>query len=70
MEIEKEAEAIGQKPLEEIQGKEFLSISEACALLGISRQTLHRAIKRGVIQTTKLGRRLIIKRASIDKLFE
>lgn len=58
------------RDLEIIQAKEFLSISEACTLLGISRSTLHRAIKQRTIPTTKLRGRTIIKREHIEKLFE
>lgn len=58
------------RDLEIIQTKEFLSISEVCILLGISRSTLHRTIKQGTIPTTKLRGRTIIKREHIEKLFE
>ncbi len=51
-----------------IQTKEFLSIKEACLLLGISRMTLYRHIKRRVIKTTVLGSRVIVQRKSINNL--
>jgi excisionase family DNA binding protein len=66
---EAETKAIRKEPLAEIQAKEFLGIAEACRLLGVSRWTLHRAIKRGAIQTAKFGRRTIIRRASLEALF-
>jgi excisionase family DNA binding protein len=49
--------------------KEFLSISETCHLLGASRMTIYRQIKTGSIPAAKIGRRTIIKRSIIDKIF-
>ena len=54
----------------DIKDKEFLSIAEACVLLGVSRMTIYRLGKSGKIKITKIGRRSIIKRSEIDKLFE
>lgn len=53
----------------EIKHKEFLSIAETCKLLGASRMTIYRQIKAGQIKAAKLGKRTIIKRSEIDKLF-
>jgi excisionase family DNA binding protein len=64
-----ETQAIRNQPLAEIQGKEFLSIAEACALLGLSRRTAFRLMQSGRIPAVKLGRRTVIKRASLDALF-
>ena len=50
--------------------KEFLSIAETCELLGASRMTLYRQIKNGTISAAKIGRRTIIKRTEIEKLFQ
>lgn len=55
--------------LEAIKQKDFLSIKEAHTLLGLSERTFFRLMKAGTIQATKLGKRTIIKRAEIDKLF-
>lgn len=52
-----------------ISGKEFLSKDEACQLVGISRWTLQRMIKKGTIAAGKFGNRTIIRRADLDKLF-
>ncbi len=52
-----------------LKEKDFLSISETCTLLGASRMTIYRQIKKGNIMTMKLGRRIIIKRSEIEKLF-
>lgn len=55
--------------LEVIKQKDFLSITEAYNLLGISERTFYRLMKAGTIPTTKLGGRTIVKRSVIDKLF-
>jgi excisionase family DNA binding protein len=58
------------KPVEEIKAKEFLSISETCQLLGLSRWTVWRAIKANELPAAKVGRRSIIKRSHLDQMFD
>ena len=53
-----------------LRDKEFLSITEAANLLGASRWTIQRMIKRNQLSIAKLGRRTIIKRTEIDNLFK
>ena len=65
----KETEIIKLKPLEDLRGKEFLSITEACQLTGISRRTLYRMMDRNEVKKGKFGKRTIIRRSDIDKLF-
>jgi excisionase family DNA binding protein len=55
---------------DQLGSKDFLSIEETCKLLGASRMTIYRQIKSGTIKAAKLGRRTIIKRTEIDKLFQ
>lgn len=52
-----------------IQPKDFLSIQDACNLLGTSRWTIYRMIDRKQLNAAKLGRRTIIKRSDIENLF-
>lgn len=52
-----------------LRDKDFLSIEEASILLGTSRWTIQRMIKSNRLPVAKLGDRTIIKRASIDNLF-
>lgn len=52
-----------------LREKEFLSIMEVATLLGASRWTIQRMIKSNRLPVAKLGSRTIIKRASIDNLF-
>ncbi len=54
--------------LDVIQKKEYLSISETCLLLGLSRMTIHRQIKANKLPSSKVGGRVIIKRADINNL--
>lgn len=61
--------SITELNLEAIKQKDFLSIKEAYTLLGVSERTFYRLMKAGTIQVTKLGKRTIIKRSEIDKLF-
>lgn len=53
-----------------IQRKEFISIEEAAKLLGASRRTIQRLIAKGSLKVGKVGRRSIIQRSEIDKLFQ
>jgi excisionase family DNA binding protein len=58
------------KPIEELKMKPYLSVQEACVLLGISRRTMYRMIKKGVFKVGKIGSRTLIERAGIDNLFK
>lgn len=53
-----------------IQSKDFLSIKEACLLIGISRMSLYRYIKKKTIQPSKLGGKVIIKRQILNDLIK
>lgn len=65
-----EMKAIREKSVAELNAKEYLSITETCQLLGLSRWTVWRAIKSNELPAVKVGRRAIIKRSHLDKLFE
>jgi excisionase family DNA binding protein len=54
----------------ELKDKTFLSIAETCKLIGISRRTVYRMLERGELTAGKAGKRTILRRADIDKLFE
>jgi len=64
-----ETAAIKNRPIEDIKAKEFLTIEELTKLLPISRRTVYRLIAKGELKAAKLGRRTIIRRLDIDKLF-
>ncbi|MDO4881111.1 MAG: helix-turn-helix domain-containing protein [Capnocytophaga sp.] len=53
-----------------LQYREFISISEAVVLFGISKSTIHRLIKQKVISSVNLGERLTrINKTELEKLF-
>ena len=52
-----------------INSKDFLTITEACQLLTVSRWTLWRLIKAGHLSTGKFGRLTRIKRTDIEGMF-
>jgi excisionase family DNA binding protein len=56
-------------PIIKIQSKDFLSIDDTCKLLGVSRWTISRAIKERRLKAVNLGKRVLIKRSEIDRLF-
>lgn len=55
---------------EELKAKEFLTITETCTLLSVSRWTIWRAIKNKELNAGSIGRRKIIRRSDIEKLFK
>jgi excisionase family DNA binding protein len=52
-----------------IKEKVYLSINEACSLLGASRWTIYRLIDKGTIVAARIGRRTIVQKSTIDQLF-
>ena len=70
---QKEKENLLQKysnKIAEVQTREFISVSEATVMFGISKDTIHRMIKKGLIGGANLGIRLTrVKRADLENLF-
>jgi excisionase family DNA binding protein len=52
-----------------LSNKNYLCVQDAAELIGVSRWTINRMIKRGELQIHKFGRKKIIERSQIDKLF-
>ncbi|MBG6111688.1 excisionase family DNA binding protein [Flavobacterium sp. CG_9.10] len=52
-----------------LSNKGYLCVQDAAELIGVSRWTINRMIKRGELQIHKFGRKKIIERSQIDKLF-
>lgn len=67
---DEQVRAVKAKPMEDIRQKETLNIADASKLLGVSRWTIWRAIGAGNLNAVKLGRRTLIRRSDVDKLFE
>lgn len=55
--------------LAEIKAKEYLSVSETCILVGVSRNTLFRWIKGNLLTTYQHGTKHLIRREDITKIF-
>lgn len=70
---QKEIESLLEKysnKIVEVQTREFISVSEATVMFGISKDTIHRMIKKGLIGGANLGIRLTrVKRADLENLF-
>ena len=62
----KETQRIKNQPIEELKAKAFLSITDTCKLIGISRRTVYRMIKRGELIIGKAGKRTIIRRSDLE----
>ncbi|MEO9967181.1 MAG: helix-turn-helix domain-containing protein [Reichenbachiella sp.] len=58
------------QPIRELKEKDFLTISEACQVLSISRWTIWRAVKRDELKAGKIGRRILIKRSDLEEMFD
>ena len=50
------------------EGKLTLTIEETAKLLGIGRQLAYDKVKTGEIPVLKIGRRLLVPRAALEKL--
>lgn len=55
--------------LERIRLREFLNITQASLLLGISRRTIYRLIDRGELNTAKYGTRSVIRKCDLEAFF-
>ena len=56
------------KTITELNSKDFLSITETCKLIGISRRTVYRMIARGELNIGKAGKRTIIRRSDLEQV--
>ena len=48
--------------------RQTLTIDEAAGLLGVAQHTAYRAAKRGDIPTIRIGGRVLVPRAAMDRL--
>jgi excisionase family DNA binding protein len=51
---------------EQVVHLEVMSRQEACAYVGVSLSTLERLIREGALPVVKLGRRVLIRKASLE----
>ncbi len=66
---DEETKTIIEKPIIELQSKDFLSIIEFCELFNCSRTTVWRMCKDGRLKSVRIGKHKYISRAEINKLF-
>jgi len=52
------------------QNRMAFSVAEVSEILGISEQHIYNSIRNGDIKKTKLGRRTLIHKTELDKLFQ
>lgn len=52
-----------------LSNKDFLSVTDASKLIGVSRWTIQRMIKRGQLKAVPFGRKHIVARHQIENLF-
>lgn len=48
----------------------YLSIAQTSDLIGVSRSTIHRIVKKGKVKVLKIGKRVIIPKSEILKLIQ
>ncbi|APG59346.1 helix-turn-helix domain-containing protein [Christiangramia salexigens] len=70
LEAGKEVNRLQEEEIKALANKDFLTISETCKLLSVSRWTIWRAIKTNRLNAAKFGRRTIIRRSDIESLFK
>ncbi|WP_235935433.1 helix-turn-helix domain-containing protein [Flavobacterium ichthyis] len=56
--------------LTKIKAMEFLTISQASVLLGISKRTIYRLIHQRCLNFAKFGTRTVLKKSDLESLFE
>lgn len=59
-----------RKDLAETVVRRVYTVEEAACLLGISRSSAFTAVRRGELPSLRIGRRLVIPRAALDKMLE
>ena len=47
-----------------------VSVQEAAAMLGIGRATAYEGVRTGVIPSLRVGRRLLVPRAALERMLE
>lgn len=58
------------RPVEQLKAQEYLSLSQASELVGVSKRTIYRLLKQKLIRAGRFGARRIIRRTELDRYFE
>lgn len=65
-----ETQRIKNQPIEELNAREFLTVTQVSKLLGCSRQNVYNLINTGKLKATNiLLKKTLVRRSDIDKLF-
>ncbi|PIV93739.1 MAG: hypothetical protein COZ17_07430 [Flavobacteriaceae bacterium CG_4_10_14_3_um_filter_33_47] len=67
--IQQKKEIVNQYNLDAINNKDFLSVTEASQLIGVSRWIIQRMIQQGRLKAVPFGRKHIVARWQIENLF-
>lgn len=67
--MKKQHEVVSNPDLNAVHNKDFLSVTEASQLIGVSRWTIQRMIKQGRLKAVPFGRKRILARWQIENLF-
>ncbi len=60
-----------EKPLSQLKDKDYLSVSEAAIILGLSRKSAYNLIYKGILKATRFCEKLtIIRRSDIEAMFD
>lgn len=63
-------QALIEKPINDLQAREFLSVGNVAELLGFSRKMIYRMIAAGQLRAINLSvRKTVVQRKEIDRLF-
>src|SRR5689334_16024186 len=68
--VKVETNKVKEKSIQELKGKEFLTVTQVSKLLNCSRQNVYKLINTGKLKATNiLLKKTIVKRSDIDNLF-
>lgn len=67
--IQEKKEVVNHYNPDAVSNKDFLSVTEASQLIGVSRWTIQRMIKQGRLKAVPFGRKHIVARWQIENLF-
>ncbi|WP_250432557.1 helix-turn-helix domain-containing protein [Hanstruepera flava] len=67
--MQQQKEAVQVPNLNTVNNKDFLSVTEASQLIGVSRWTIQRMIQQGRLKAVPFGRKRIVARWQIENLF-
>ena len=56
--------------IEGMVDRKTVSVPEAAKILGVGRDAAYEAARTGLIPTIRLGRRLVVPKAALDRLLE